>query len=243
MIQFNLLPDVKLDYVKAKRVRRSVFVACFFVSAGALTALILMFMVVGVFQKQHLKAVSSDIDKYNKELHEKEELPKILTVQNQLISLTCTSKEDFKSKPCLHDNKPAANRLFTYLTKIVPEKVSISETHVDFDAKTIKFQGNTPTLNIINTFVDTLKFTTFKNIDGQEVNAFSKVVLTSFQKSQDAFTYTIDLAYDAQIFDSKVAESMKVPKTITTRSVLDNPTKDLFKEQPKTNTTAPQGAN
>src|SRR4051794_9960581 len=103
MIQLNLLPDVKLEYIKAQRSRRLVITTSLLISAGAIILLVLLFSVSSL-QKKHISDLSKSISKQTTELQQKPQINKILTVQNQLGSLTA-----------LHAAKPAAARLVDYL--------------------------------------------------------------------------------------------------------------------------------
>lgn len=223
MIQFNLLPDVKLEYIRAQRRKRLVTVTSSAVMAGSLALLILLFVVVQVIQKQHLAALTKDINQYAAELQGTEDLDKILTVQNQLMSLTA-----------LHDQKPVATRLYAYLKQVTPTDVSIAKIDVDFELKTMRVTGSSGSLSSINTFVDTLKFTSFTTTDNditsEESKAFSNVVLSSFGRSAEEATYTVDLTYDEAIFDSSKNVRLTVPNTITTRSETERP---LFEALPE----------
>ncbi len=230
MIQFNLLPDVKLQFARTQRTKRMIFVVSIVVGGASLAVLVLMFMVVNVFQKQHMNSLHSDITASRSQLESITDLDKILTVQNQLTSLTCVTDEDFASKPCLHDKKPVTSRLFGYLSRIVPDKVNIADLSVDFDQKTMQFTGAAQSLGDVNKFVDTLKFTVYKGSDGKSANAFTNVVLSSFEKAETEINYTVNLNYDQAIFDSRTAVNLDVPSKTTTRSELEKPG-DLFKEQ------------
>src|SRR5690349_3135220 len=115
MIQFNLLPDVKLQYIKARRTKRAVMVMSVLVGGTALTIMVLLFLVVNVFQKKHLNDVNKDIKSYTNQLQQTPNLSKILTVQNQLQSL-----------PDLFNKKPSVGRLFTYITQTTPSDITIS---------------------------------------------------------------------------------------------------------------------
>ena len=44
MIQFNLLPDVKLDYIKSKKNKHLIITSSVIVSGAALAVLIILFM-------------------------------------------------------------------------------------------------------------------------------------------------------------------------------------------------------
>ncbi len=160
MIQFNLLPDVKLDFLKAQKLKRSVVGIAIIAGGASLTLLILLFLVVDVFQKTHISSLNGKIKEDYGKIQSVPDLNKILTIQNQLNSLSCTKDElSAGKKPCLHDKKPVATRLFRYLKQVVPDNVSIAELTVDFDAKTMTFTGTSNSLATVNKFVDTLKFT------------------------------------------------------------------------------------
>ncbi len=150
MIQFNLLPNVKLEFIKAQRLKRAILSVAVIVSGASLLLLVLLFLAVDVFQKQYLKSVNNDIQTNSAKLQSITDIDKVLTIQNQLISL-----------PGLHASKPVTSRLFTYLKQIVPDKVKISQLDIDFDQHTLTFTGSADELSTVNKFVDTLKFTTY----------------------------------------------------------------------------------
>ncbi len=87
MVQFNLLPDVKLEYVKTQRTKRLLTLISIVVSIVGLAVLFLSFVTVNVVQKKSLNDLSSDITKYSSQLKNVKDLDKILTVQNQLSTL------------------------------------------------------------------------------------------------------------------------------------------------------------
>lgn len=225
MIQFNLLPDVKLDYIKAQRTRKLVFSMSFIVSACAVALLVLL-LSASALQRKHLSDLSSDISKESKTLRAKSNIDTILTVQNQLDSLTA-----------LHDAKPAAGRLSSFLNALTPATVSISSLNIDFVTYTVVISGNADSLSSVNQFVDTLKLTSYSATDENKQTtkgpAFTSVVLSGFgvnnntkDKSQSA-SYSITVVYDPIIFDVTKEVSLNVP-TITTHAQLQTAS-DLFK--------------
>lgn len=227
MIQFNLLPDVKLEHIKAMRRKRVVTVVASSLMAASLTLMVLLFMVVNVVQKKHINNLTADINKSVKNLQGTEDLNKILTIQNQLTKL-----------PELHNQKPVASRLFAYITSITPIEVSVSKFDIDFTAMTITMSGSANNLTSVNKFVDTLKFTNYNLLDEQgqpvagqaETRAFSKVVLSSFGRTEADASYTVNFSYDPVIFDSSKTVKLAVPNTITTRSETEKP---LFQGEDK----------
>ncbi len=220
MVQFNLLPDVKMQYVKTKRMQQLIILVSGLVITGSLVILILMFMVVKVFQTKHLSDVNKDIKKYSNQIKGKTDITKILTIQNQLNSLTG-----------LHNQKPVASRLYGYIGQVTPTQITISGYNIDFDAHTIQITGGADTIISINTFVDTLKFTTYNNGDStNSAPAFSSVVLSSFSKTDKGAQYTINMNFDSKIFDGNSTPTLVVPPgKITTRSTTEKP-QDLFKQ-------------
>lgn len=231
MIQLNLLPDIKLEYIKAQRTRKLFISVAIGVSLVAVAILVLL-MIVNGLQRKHLDDLSNDITTSSRKLQQQPEIDKILTVQNQLGSLTS-----------LHATKPAASRLLEYLNQITPRQISISSLDVNFVEKTATITGTADTLSSVNKYVDTLKFTTYAIKDEEtEGPAFSNVVLGSFGLATSSSngkpaTYTITFAYDPTIFDITKDASLVVPSQTSTRSV-SQPT-DLFEAAPS----KPQGGN
>lgn len=224
MIQFNLLPDVKLEYIRAQRYRRLVFSVCILVSAASVVLLVLLLGVDGL-QKKHLNDLNHDITSETHTLQNKPHINTILTVQNQLESLTG-----------LHNGKPAADRLFEYLNELTPATVSINNFSADFTQYTMTITGTANALSSVNQYVDTLKLTTYSTTtsNGSSTPAFSNVVLSSFSLSNSSSssgasqpaTYTITLSYDKNIFDITQTVGLSVP-SVTTRAQIQNPS-DLF---------------
>lgn len=211
MIQFNLLPDLKLEYIRAARTKRLVIAISTLVSTVALVILIILLLVVLVFQKKYMSDLTSDITTSSKNLQATPDLDKILTVQNQLNSLTA-----------LHEQKPDTTRIFPYIKDLTPTDASISTLNIDFDTQLMTITGGADTLSTINKFVDTLKFTQYQKAD-QNTDAFSEVVLSSFGKADKGASYTITLKFDPTIFDTTQKVSLKVPAKVTTRSETEKP--------------------
>ncbi len=218
MIQFNLLPDVKIEFIKAVHFRRMVTVIASGVTALALIVTIGLFLLVNVAQKQHLSNLNRDIAVNSKKLEETPDLDKILTIQNQLSSLTP-----------LHEDKAALSRLKIYLAQVTPAQVSYSKITIKVTDKAVSFNGSADSLKTVNQFVDTLKFTKFKVDQEEEKNAFSDVVLTSFGRDEKDASYQLDFVFDEAIFDNTKNVTLVVPNIVTTRSVQQKPdTEGLF---------------
>jgi hypothetical protein len=220
MIQFNLLPDVKIEYIKAQKMRQTVLSVAI-IGTIASMAIFTVSLAANQFEHKHMKDLSRDITSETTQLKKVPQINNILTVQNQLGSL-----------PALHDGKPAVSRLFDYLNQLTPEVISLSNYTSDFTAYTVTIIGTSDTLSSVNKYVDTLKFTTYTtDKNSTKTPAFSNVVLTSFGLSTGTdpkvktttSSFTISLAYDPNIFDNKLKVTLNVPSLITTRSEVDKP--------------------
>lgn len=224
MIQFNLLPDVKLEYVKAQRTKHLVMVVSVIV-AGVMIALMAMLFVGTQVQKRHLANLDTDIKAKSSQLQNEQDINKILTVQNQLLTL---NGADDNAVDGLHEGKPATERIGGFIAQLTPEGVTISEMKVDYVSNTISISGAAKAIRDVNRYVDTLKFTTFDK-DGAVTAAFKPVVLSSFERKDEdggseIVTYTIEATFEPALFDITKDVKLNIPKNqITTRSVTERP--------------------
>lgn len=254
MIQLNLLPDVKLQFIKAERMRRLIFSISALVAIAAVGLLVMLYSI-NLLQKKHIDDLSADIKDNSETLKKKPQINRVLTVQNQLTSL---------SK--LHTDKPAVARVFEYLNQTTPTQINITTLDIDFTTSTITITGGADSLRDVNRYVDTLKFTAYTATPNDPAipaadraqgktagKAFGNVVLSAFGlDSQNAAagskpaSYTIGLNYDPAIFNLGQDVKLAVPDKTTTRSSV-NPS-ELFQNVPQTapaagTTTTGTGAN
>lgn len=206
MIQFNLLPDIKVEYLRANRQKHIVVLVSVITALASLAVLAGLVLTVFVFQKKSISDLSADIKKASSELQSTPELTKILTVQNQLKALTE-----------LHNDKPVATRLFSYLEQSTPANAVNSRVLVDFTQNTMILTGISDSLSTVNTYIDSLKGTTYHTDQDTEteVRAFSNVVLASFGRDTQSASYSITLTFDPIIFsevDEVVFSISAVPK-------------------------------
>jgi Tfp pilus assembly protein PilN len=226
VVQLNLIPDVKAEYMRAIKLKRMIFGISFIVIAVSFGLVVLLFSYSNGIQKLQLSNQQEDIDKYSKELAAIPDLDKILTIQNQLNSLDP-----------LHADRPVASRLYTYIPQITPPNVFLTRFGIDFDpaVATIEIRGTATTQEDVNRFVDTLKFTKYtKGGSDEQMNAFSEVVLANFDASDRGSTFNVTLKYNPELFNGELDNVLLVvPSQITTRSTTERPNTTLFNaEQP-----------
>jgi Tfp pilus assembly protein PilN len=208
MIQFNLLPDIKIQYLKARRQKHLVMLGSTVVIIASVAVLAVFISIVFGLQKKNIADLSRDIKGKSSQLKSTKNLNRMLTVQNQLTSL-----------PALHDNKPVVSRLYTYITQLAPTDASVARLQIDFTKNTISVNGAAGSLGTINSFTDGLKFATYTTADAPKAHkkAFSDVVLSTFGRDNKGASYTIDATFDPVLFSEKSDVTLTVP-SITTRT-------------------------
>jgi hypothetical protein len=206
-IQLNLIPDVKAQYLKAERTRKTAIVVSVIIIAAS-AGLVLLMMSVSAGQKIALNSANKNIDKLAADIKNTQDIEKILTVQSQLNTLDK-----------LHSEKPVASRLPDFLAKIVPSQVQLNKIDVDLEQNTMTISGTTPSYEANNKFVDTLKFTNYQLAGSEDKTpAFNSVVLTSFGKDEKGASFTVTLNFDPVLFASSSDGIQLIPKAgVTTR--------------------------
>lgn len=201
MVQFNLLPDVKIQFIKARRTKRLMTLVSIVVIGISLFVFVLMLITVNVIQKKSLSDLNRDITTKSAQLKGISDLDKILTVQNQLSTLTE-----------LHDKKPVTTRLFGYLSQVTPENISLNDISIDFVQSTMIITGTAPSLDGVNLYTDTLKTTKYVTPDSSEKKAaFSGVVLASFARTDKGASFSITTTFDPLIFNSAQDVKLNIP--------------------------------
>jgi hypothetical protein len=224
MIQFNLLPDVKIEFMKVRRMKRVVMTIS--VSVAVVSLILASASYAYLFrQKQQVTTLTKDISSRIGKIESTDDLVKILTVQNQLNAL-----------PGLYQERPAANRLLGYLSQMTPLEVTISRLSVDYDGYTIEFEGKADSLSSVNKFADVIKLSVYKVVeDGSQSDpksAFNNVVLRGFGlNDQKTATFDIGASFDPLIFQDDKELVFEQSTVITTRSTSkpnDNQTNEFM---------------
>jgi Tfp pilus assembly protein PilN len=232
-VQFNLLPDSKLTLNRNIHTKRLVFSIATIVSLVSIGVLIVLLLFVDGVQKKLLNDAAKNVDKSSSHLKALN-VERIITVQNQLQAL-----------PGLHQNKHISSRIFTYLPKITPTNVSINQLTLDLTKNTLSISGNTDSQKTINTFVDTLKYATFKvGPQSKAAPAFTQVVESGFSLNAGSVGYTIDMVFDPLLFtnSTKDAQGKVITPTITVSNIsssgaLRDPSNTLFNSSQSTTET------
>lgn len=227
MLQFNLLPDVKKEYIKARRQKHLILTVSAVSAASAILLVGLLFSYVQFSQKGHIGDLTDDIKSELNGIRSIEDLDKILTIQSQLESL-----------PQLHQDKPETSRLFSYLSQLTPSNVKIRSVTMNLTDNVMTLEGGAPDLASINRFADTLKFSKFKAVtkvdpddtdaeqpdvdEAEELVPFTEVA-TELSRSETSSSYTISFVFDPTLFNNTQIVKIIVPEIVTTRSTQGKP--------------------
>lgn len=149
MIQLNLLPDIKIQYQKARRTQAKVVSGAILVSIASVGAVVLAVMWVYGIQGLHRAQLEKGIEKKYAELSSIKDVDKYVTVQSQLQNISG-----------LHAQKMIMSRTFDVMAKLnpkAPNNVRISTLNIDTATTTMMIDGQTDSYTGLETFRDTLK--------------------------------------------------------------------------------------
>lgn len=201
MIQINLLPDVKQEYLKAQQMKHAFTVVSILASLAAVAVLGLLFAYVQIVQPRHRANLQKDIDSGISEIKDKKDAVEIVTVQGVLDQI-----------PALQDKKLITSNIFQYLSSFTPRDVAYSEIKLDFNTNTAVFTGQTTTLERANVLANNLKSAKFNYKEGdsnQSLKPFSSIVFSSLGKTEQADStkdvgFQITLQFDPLLFNQKI---------------------------------------
>lgn len=214
MIQINLLPDLKQEYIKSQRTRLYVLAVSLIIVSVFVISTLSLFTYVNVAQRQHTNNLQDDIDRLSEEFQSIQDIDKVVTLQNQI-----------KVLPELHEEKPLTSKLSDYLTILTPNKVTLSNIELNFDENTILLNGTGENVKTVNKFADTLKNTIFVTYNDETPNeAFDNVTLKRISTgNEDGAGFEISADFDSKIFSVKDNAKVSVPSITTSNSEKDRP--------------------
>lgn len=226
MIEINLIPDVKLELLKARRTRALVISTSIVVSivvGGIVLALALY-----VFGVQTVRSAYLDgqISQQNEQFSEVEDLSKVLTIQNQLSVMSD-----------LNAQKNMNSRLFDVLAAVIPpapNSVQLSQVTVDAETETIRLEGQTASYESMEVFKKTLDSAIVTYAEADEtltVPLASNVNTTDISYGKDSqgqrvVRFTVTFTYPEELF------SPAIP-SVTIRLSIDGNVTDSYLGIPK----------
>lgn len=234
MIEINLIPDVKQELIKARRVRTYVISVAIVIGIASIAVVVLLALYLFGVQTVRSTLADGTIKSKNAELQQVEDLSNTLTVQNQLTKLSA-----------MHENKNIDSRFFAVLAAVnpaSPNEVSISSAIVDSESKNIKLEGQAVNgFDAAEALKKTILGTTLSYTD--ESNEKKVIPLTNAVTVSDTslgedstgkkvLRFTFNFTYDELFFSRSAKDAVVLPpnRTNVTDSFVRLP-QGLFSER------------
>lgn len=231
MIQLNLLPDIKREYIKARRTQAKVVSIAILVCMVSVGLLVLAILWVYGVQNIQKSTLTKSIEKRAKELKDTPDLNKYITVQNQLANISL-----------LHSDKPLTSRIFDIMPRLnpkAPNNVRITSVDIDTATTTMLLEGETASFTGLETFRDTLRnasvlYTTMgaegRTTEPLFTSGSVQVLSQGLGKKEDGssiVSFKISTTYNTKAFARDTTSlDVSVPNMDTTQSKQDTP--DVF---------------
>ncbi|RTL03095.1 MAG: hypothetical protein EKK57_00375 [Proteobacteria bacterium] len=239
MIEINLLPAVKQDFIRAKRLKRIITSVSILVTIVALGLLGLAATVVYAIQPVTSSFLDKAIDEDLAKLNQDKNLTRNLTIQNQLSSITQ-----------LHEQKGNVVNIFEYLKALnpaAPNNLTISKMQLDPSTTTMNIEASAADFSRLAIIKDTFNAAVFSYAkpkdDGggfdkvKDEKVFSEVSITDPSLSNDSdgksvVSFKMALTYNPLLFDWTLKNIIvSIPQKNTTPTAnsvnlfAENPTK------------------
>ena len=224
MIQINLLPDIKIKFMKTKRTERIVVFVCGIISAVSIIAIIVLYLTVDVFQKNHLNSVASQIKSESSSIKNDADVNKIITIQQQL-----------KSLPSLYSNRNNPYEIFNILQQSTSKGITISTFNINYQTGALTFGGSADNLLDGNVFYNQLLYSTYSLEKGAQQPLFGGVTISGLSGSSSSSTasgasinYTVKATVPVALFKTGANVAISVPNKDVTQSTLNQPSASTF---------------
>lgn len=235
MIEINLIPDVKREFIHAQKMRNAAITLSMLVGAIAVGVVVLVGILLGAQALHETIARGQVKDQFNK-LQSVGNINNVLTIQNQLSKISS-----------INASKTIDSRLFDVLTAISPSSpndIKISNVKLDPTAKTLMIQGSaangfaaTETMRktILNTQLESTGSGSSATVPlAQDVTVGD----TSYGQGADGskvLRFTMTFTYPDGLFDNSL-KSLRVVTPTSAVDVTDSRTRvpeTLFSQQAK----------
>lgn len=249
MIELNLVPDVKHEYIKAQHQRALAVTVSIFAGLAAAGIVVLLGLLIGV-QVARDKLTDSAIETETKtlsDLDKKYNLASMLTIQNQLTQLKTQN-----------DSRTINSRIFNVLAAITPpapNDVRFSSIKLDPVAKTISLEGKAPNgygaVDIFKKTIANQKFiykklpadiksrSDLKDVPEENVPLATGVNVVSTNVSSDGghtVVFSIVFTYADDLFSNAISDDAQIVGPTSKIDVTDSSTyvPDIFTAKPTT---------
>lgn len=237
MIEVNLIPDVKREFLKSQRIRNVVVsfsILAMFVAGGILVALGVGLAAIGGLEM----LADNNIKSNYQELSSQSDLDDIVTIQNQLTQVSELDK-----------NRGMNSRVFDVISAVnpaAPNNITMSNVRLDPETTTISIDGEAAnSFTATDIMKKTILNTKIQYNDGsstQEVPLATDVIVsnTSFSEETNGTSslhFTLSFVYPAEL-TSNAYKTVTIVTPTESIDVTDSKThvpEDLFAESSSTN--------
>lgn len=235
MIEINLIPDVKQEFIRAQKVRNTAITFSVLIGMAAGGVVVVLALILGA-QSLHESIVRQEIKKQYNTLSSVENIDNVLTIQHQLSKIST-----------MHNNKSMDSRIFDVIAAInppAPNDAKISNVRIDPSKSLLTIEGSavngyaaTETLRktILNTQMESVD-------DGKTVTIplTSEVSIgeTSYGESSDGgrvLRFVISFVYPDGMFDNTI-QSFRIVTPTQRIDVTDSRSRvpqSIFSQQAK----------
>jgi hypothetical protein len=233
MVQLNLLPDVKKEFLKAQKTKATVISVSIMIVIGSAGLTLFLASVVYVGQQLTIGYIQGKIDERSLELKNVSGIDKYLTLQNQLNSL-----------PGLESQNKEYSRAFDFL-KILnpapPNNINLNSFQVNNLENTMTMAGETSGFEAFSVFEDTLKnaMVSYTQQSGEKQNvklfvdngvAVNEQTLSNTE-GQEILSFSLTATYNPEVFQPSIKDiKLTIPNIQTTRLLSDSPNVNVFNE-------------
>lgn len=231
MIELNLLPDVKKEFIRTQRMRNKVVTGAILVTIIAVGLLGVLGTVVYGAQGVFIESLRRNVKSNHAKLAAKDEINKYLTIQSQLKAIDTVSV-----------GRQQYARMFDYLLQLnpaPPSNVLLYSVMVTDETATMVLNGSARNFEAVNNFRYTLQESKLSyKVDGTEtqVPMFSDVAIDdpalSNVDGKQIASFRITVVFTPEAFNAKNTDLKIVVPNLITSNADQNTPKDLFKDQP-----------
>jgi Tfp pilus assembly protein PilN len=176
MFKINLVPEVKQEQIKLKKINFTVTTVAIVVAAVVvIVSLILLSYIVA--RKAQISSINKETDKINGELVAYKDLEQtVITLEGGLT--------DIKQ---IITGGPKWSKFFTELEKVTPGDVQLTSLKVD---------GNSITMDVVAKDVKSIDrfIKSFSNYKIDDKNLFSDVLVSGYEKKESSVTFQAEMS-------------------------------------------------
>jgi len=212
MIEINLIPDVKQELIRAKRVRTLVVSGAILVGIAAVGIVILMAGYLFGVQAVRSNLADDRIKEKSSELAGISDIENTLTIQHQLTRLTE-----------LHNQKNITSRFFDLLAAInpsPPNQVSFSSAKLDAETGLIRLEGQAENgyiaADVLKKTILNTKISFKEGSETKEVPLTDQVSTSDLSYGEDSLgkkvlRFTLTFSYDPAFFARTSQNALIIP--------------------------------